>query len=217
MKGRVTTMTGKITAVLAAAAAFAVLPCAASAQLRFGGRVGVNFATVTGDDVDSDRVDPRHGLLAGAFLEAPLADIVSAELGLQYSQKGFEVNPSGTVTSRLKVDYLEVPALLTVEVSGSESFGFALYLGPTFSFRVKCEGEAGTITGIDCGDNTVKKFDLGADVGAGARFGMGGDAAFLVDAFYNFGFSSIDDDDTNPFDMKNEVISVSAGILLRAG
>ena len=216
MKHGKTTMTRTVLAALAAVAALAVLPRGATAQVRFGARVGVNFATVTGDDVDSDAVDPRHGLLAGVFLEAPLADIVAAELGLQYSQKGFEVNPSGTVTSRLKVDYLEVPALAAVAVGVNETFGLELYLGPLFSFRVKCAGEAGAFS-IACGDDDIEKFDLGGDVGVGARFGMGSGAAFLVDAFYNFGFSSIDASDVNPFDMKNEVISVSAGILLPTG
>jgi outer membrane protein with beta-barrel domain len=194
---------------LCALAALAAEP--AAAQTRFGLKAGVNFAKLTGDNVDSE-IGTRTGFLAGGFMEAPIADIVNFQLGAQYSQKGAE---SETVAgdAKLKLDYLEVPALLVVTVPGSGSTDIRLSLGPTLGFLLKCEGEAAIGFSADCKDN-VKKFDLGGLVGAGVSFGMGSGAALLVDGFYNFGFMSIDDS-ANEDDVKNEVFGISAGILLR--
>ena len=100
-----------------------------------------------------------------------------------------------------------------VRVEG-DSFAFQLYLGPTFSFLVKCTGEAGNFGSENCSDEGIKSFDLGGDVGAGLRFGIGNGAAFLIDGFYDFGFQTIDSDNSfNQLDVKNEVISVTAGVV----
>jgi len=198
---------------LCALAALAVEP--ATAQTRFGLRAGVNFAKLTGDDIDSDAVDTRTGLLAGAFLEAPIADIVHLHLGAQYSQKGMKTEIIGG-EAELALDYLEVPALLAVIVPGSGSTDIRLYVGPTLGYLIKCQGNAAGFSG-DCDDtDQIKKFDLGGEVGAGISFGMGGGAAVLVDGFYNFGFMTIDDS-AREDDVKNEVFGISAGIMFPAG
>ena len=62
----------------------------AAVQTRVGPRAGVNFATVTGDQVDDDAAEFRTGLLAGGFIVAPVADIVALHVGAQYTQKGFQ-------------------------------------------------------------------------------------------------------------------------------
>lgn len=207
---------GWLTAGLFAVAALAAQP--AEAQMRFGIRAGANFATVTGDDVDQDAADTRTGLVAGGFLEAPLADIVRAHIGAQYSQKGFQSELAGE-DAELKLDYFEVPALLAVLVPTNETIDIRLYVGPTFSFLVSCKGDVGGFQ-ADCedpdGDKQVKSFDLGGEVGAGLAFGMGGGAALLVDGWYNFGFSSIDNTNAD-LDLKNEVFGVTAGVMFPAG
>lgn len=202
------------TLIVAIAVGALAAPTAASAQLRFGVRAGANFATVTGDDADGDDVDTRTGLVAGGFVEAPLADIIGLQVGALYSQKGFKPDVIGS-SAAIKIDYLDVPALLVVTVPATESVGVGLYLGPTFSFRVKCEGTFAGFSG-DCDDQGIETFDLGGEVGAGLRFGMGR-STFLLDGFYNFGLGSIDDDPSDPLDIKNQVFSVSAGLIFPVG
>jgi hypothetical protein len=207
--------TTKVRAAVLTAALIAALPAAAGAQMRFGLRAGVNFSSVTGRDVDQNLVDTRPGLLAGGFIEAPLADIMGVELGVQYSQKGFRTPAFGS-TATAALDYLEVPALLTVTVPGGPNYGFALYAGPTFSFAVHCKGEVFGFNSIGCSDAGVRSFDLGGDVGAGVRLALSGGSSLLVDGFYNFGFTSIDSA-SNPYDMKNQVFSLTAGIMFPVG
>lgn len=197
------------------AAVLALTPAAAAGQMRLGVRGGVNFARVTGSDVNSGRVDWRTGALAGVFVEGPLADIVGFELGTQYAQKGFQTDV-GATTATAKLDYLEVPALLTVQVPAGRAWAVELYAGPTFSFAVRCSRQALGITDSGCKESQVKSFDLGGDVGAGLRFGLGGASQFLLDGFYDFGFTSFDDR-SSPDDIKNEAFSLTVGILLPAG
>jgi hypothetical protein len=193
---------------LCALAALAAQP--AAGQTRFGLRAGVNFAKLTGDDVDSDALDSRTGLVAGGFMEAPFAEIVSLQLGAQYSQKGASAETLAGDT-KLELDYLEVPALLVVRVPGSGSTDIRLSLGPTLGFLISCEGVAAIGFSADCEDN-MKKFDLGGLVGAGLSFGMGSGAALLIDGFYNFGFMTIDDS-ANEDDVRTEVFGITAGIM----
>jgi hypothetical protein len=124
----------------------------------------------------------------------------------------------GDEEAELKLDYVEVPALLAVIVPGSGNVDIRLYVGPTLGFLVKCEGEALGFTS-DCeDDDNIRKFDVGGEVGAGVSLGMGNGAALLIDGFYNFGFNSIvDSDSDNDVDVKNEVFSISAGFVFPAG
>jgi hypothetical protein len=198
---------------LCALAALAAEP--AAAQTRLGLRAGVNFATWTGDDADSDAIGTRTGLLAGGFAEVPIAEIVNFHLGVQYSQKGFEFETIAG-DGKLELDYLEVPALLVVTVPASGSTNIRLSLGPTLAYLLKCEGDVVSVES-DCEDSdNIKKFDLGGLVGAGLSFGMGSGSALLIDGFYNFGFMSVDDSGDEA-DVKNEVFGITAGIMFPAG
>jgi hypothetical protein len=210
------------------AALFVVAALAAEpvdAQMRFGLRGGANFATVTGDFADgegpdSDGEGTRTGFHGGAFLEAPIAEIVGIQLGALYTQKGWEaegIPSSADLDIVTKLDYFEVPALLVVSVPFSAA-SLRFSLGPTFAFLIKCDGTSFDVSG-DCedasGESEVTKFDLGGLVGAGLGFGMGG-ASLLLDGSLNMGFKSILKDAAD-LDLKNEVWSVSAGLMFPAG
>jgi hypothetical protein len=196
---------------LCALAALAARPLAA--QSMWGLRAGINFANVSGDDVGEDDFGTKTGLLAGAFVEFPIAEIVNVHLGANYSQKGFEADlPNVDDDPNVEIDYIEVPALITVLVPGTDNTDIRLYVGPTFAWLVHCEGEAfGFEAGCD-DDNEIEDFDVGGEVGVGVSVGMGSGAALLVDGFYNFGVKSIDAS-ADDADVKNEVFSISAGVM----
>ena len=191
-------------------AALAARP--AAAQSMWGLRAGINFANVSGDDVGEDEFETKTGLLAGAFVEFPIAEIVNVHLGANYSQKGFEADlPNVDDDPDVQIDYVEIPTLLTVLVPGTDNTDIRLSVGPTWGFRVRCEGEAfGFEAG--CDDDEIESFEIGGAVGAGIAVGMGSGAAFLVDGFYNFGLTSIDAG-ADDADVKNEVFSISAGVM----
>ena len=73
------------------------------------------------------------------------------------------------------------------------SADFRIYVGPTFAFKLRCEGElagGGGSIAVDCdesdGDSGIKWFDFGGLVGGGLGFDMGV-ATLLLDVFYNMG------------------------------
>ena len=206
-------MRGYRAIILGGACALAALAARpAAAQSMWGARAGINWANVSGDDVGEDEFDTKTGFIGGLFVEFPIAEIVNVHLGANYSQKGFEADvPNLDDDPDVEIDYVEIPTLLTVLVPGTDNTDIRLYVGPTWGFRVRCEGEAfGFQAG--CNDDDVETFEIGGAVGAGVAVGMGSGAAFLVDGFYNFGVTSIDAG-ADDADVKNEVFSISAGVM----
>ena len=188
------------------------IPAPAASQVSFGMSAGVSLASLTGDDVPEE-LDMRTGLNVGGFVEFPLADIIWLAPGLYYIQKGGSSDvPDGTI----KIDYLEIPLLLRVGVSGRDPIGINLFLGPTFAFEVGCKFDFPTVTG-DCDDlsNTgfsveTKSFDIGAAFGAGLSFGVSDNASINLTGIWDIGLMSIDDSQFDE-DVKNEAILINVG------
>ena len=198
------------------------LPLTLRAQGLSGGiSGGLSLATLSGDDA-SDDLDYRKGLVAGAFLDLPLGEIIGVTSGLYYVQKGFSQEVGGDDVA-LKLDYLEVPVLLRVSVAGGEAMGISVFLGPTLGFQMKCEGEADQVS-ADCDVfdfpgsdfDPSKSFDLGAAFGAGLAFALSGGTSILANAVYDIGLTSIDDS-TAERDVKNEAILLQVGLGFNVG
>jgi hypothetical protein len=191
------------------------LPGTAQAQ-GFGFSGGVSIAELTGDDV-ADRLESRTGFQIGAFADVPLRGIVSLQPGLYYVQKGAESR--GTLVEEIAIDYVEVPLLLRVDVSPERTLGVNAYLGPVFSFQVKCEGISPNAS-VSCEDDAVpdfdisKSFDLGAAFGAGLTYAVSPGVSLLAHGIWNFGLLSLDE---SPADLsvKNETLMLSVGALFR--
>jgi hypothetical protein len=203
----------------------AVVPSAATAQragdLTVGIMAGVNYATVNQDPELGDvEFDHRVGLLAGGFLDVRLNDVFSIEPEVLYSQKGAEVQGTGSNSDSegtFKLDYIEVPVLLKFWVPVTNS-GFRpfLFAGPAVGFEVNCslEGEILSVTGsTDCEETSVvntKSPDFGGTVGGGIEF-MAGMQAVRVDARYTHGFTDINDSG-DAREIRNRVFAVTVGL-----
>lgn len=203
----------------------AFTPFAASAQragdMTIGVMAGVNYATVDQDPEFGDiEFEHRLGLLAGAFLDVALNDVFSIEPEVLYSQKGTEVEGTGSnadLEGKVSLDYIEVPVLLKFKVPVSNS-GFRpfLFAGPAIGFEVNCslDGEILSVTGsTDCDETSVvhtKSPDFGGTVGGGIEFRAGMQAVRL-DARYTHGFTDINDSgDTR--EIKNRVFALTVGL-----
>lgn len=191
--------------------AFVALPVTARSQITLGVSGGGSFANVYGDDVDDDSTDSRTGFLAGGFVSFPIADIVSLTSGLYYAQKGFTDVDDAT----FKLDYVEIPVLLQVGVSESETAAFSLFAGPSLSFETKCEREDADVI-ADCdadalGDDAIEteSTTFGAIFGAGARFMTSESMFFLVNGGLDLGLTSVASGDD---DMKNTSWFAQAGL-----
>ena len=160
--------------------------------VSFGVKVGINFASVSGDDVDN--FDGRTGINIGGVVNIPVSEKFSVQPELVYSSQGFTGEESG-IDYTGKLDYINVPILADFKFGD----GFSLQAGPQIGFnitdKIEAEGESESID--------AESIDFGGVLGAQYRMKTG----LFFQARYALGFSDIVED----ADAKNGVLSISVG------
>src|SRR4051812_17839583 len=175
-------------------------------RTSFGVLGGVNFAKVSGNDVDGAK--NRTGAVGGISLDFHLAPQVSLEIDGLYSQQGAKSDFDGDELT-LKLDYVQVPVLLKYRFPTHTQVRPFLEVGPSVGFRIKCDLTAGSAK-ESCEDffgEKAKSTDFGGTAGAGVGFKLGRQELSLA-ARYTMGFSKILSDT----DAKNKVFTVLAGL-----
>jgi hypothetical protein len=180
----------------------------AAAQGVSGGvKAGVNFATLSSDEEDSEDLGYRTGLIAGGFVTWPITANFAIQPEGLYSQKGAAIDMSG-VEAKIKIDYFEVPVLAVFSThSGGASAHF--YGGPFVVFKVNTEATAtfgGQTTSEDF-DEEIKDVDFGVAFGGGVEFGR-----LTVEGRYSLGLSNINNQDLDESKVKTRTISLIAGV-----
>lgn len=197
------------------------LPMTATAQIAVSVSGGPTFATFTGDDIDDDVVESKTGFFLGGSLGFPLSDIISFGTGAYYVQKGAESNEPGE-SLEVGVDYLEIPAVLQVQVTGPDRpVGISLMAGPSFGFNLSCD-VSGEVDGDSVDDSCedvdeffeAETFDLGLLFGAGVSFPTSETMSFFVDGGIDVGLTNIADfgDESDDADIKNQAWWLGVGL-----
>jgi hypothetical protein len=193
-----------------AVACWAAASAAVAQDIEFGIKGGGSLAELSGSDdaVDDSVSKSRKGFVAGAYLAFPLGDTVSLQPEALFTQKGQSFDFTDLdVDTTLKLDYVEVPLLIKARFGGDGIRPY-LFAGPYVGFRIKAEvvvdaEDAGSTTN-DLEDET-KGTDYGIVGGAGLEF-PAGSGAFLLEARYARGLTSIASDDVeSEDDVKNAV------------
>ncbi|HAT69653.1 MAG TPA: PorT family protein, partial [Flavobacteriaceae bacterium] len=174
--------------LFAAIAAFGITNLQAQDGVSFGAKGGVNFSTLTGDDVDDlDEDNARTSFHVGAIVEIPISDRFSVQPEILYSGQGIKFEDEdflgqGT-EAKIKLDYINVPVLAKFYLVE----GFSIEAGPQFGFLVNDEFEIEDSNGdtIESEDLDAASFDLGAAVGLGYKFTNG----LFLQGRYVFGLS----------------------------
>ena len=178
---------------------FLVMTNTASGQLGFrkGIKVGYNYATITGDNLN---VDSRSSLAGGVGLEFNFFRLLSFQVDLLYSPRGASLPNDGT----FKLNYISVPMVLKKKFF---PVGVHPYLlgGPEFNFLLSAEEN-----GIDIKERLTSE-DLNFVVGGGLEFSFLGKSAY-VEGRYSYGLNNIYKEE-NTGDSKNRVSQVYFGIL----
>lgn len=201
-------------------------------HLSPGIQAGLNFATFGGDDTDLFREalqgvpgasaadeGRRTGFTAGVFLVADFRGLLALQPELRFIQKGYQIASSVRlgeelvpVTATIKIDYVEVPLLVRLDVPTAGPVSPHVLVGPTFgstvnaAAEVKLEGESQT---VDIGDG-VGGTDLGLEFGAGVDVEIDAGTAIL-DARFGFGLSNIPS--IANLSVKNRGVMVTAGFV----
>ncbi|WAC02883.1 porin family protein [Lacinutrix neustonica] len=179
--------------------------------IDFGLKAGVNFAKLTGDDVEN--ADGRTGIHFGVVAEIPVSDVFSIQPEVLYSQQGLQEDFTGG-EYKLKLDYINVPVFAKFYVAE----GLALELGPQFGFNVSSKSEV-QIEGADGEEissierdleDSVEAFDFGAGAGVSYKF----DGGVFLQARYVLGLTSVYQGSSEGIfqdDLNNSNLSVSLG------
>ncbi len=184
---------------------------------KVGVKGGLNFTNFTNFDESFDDSNMRTGFHLGGFLTMPITDQIALRPELYYIQKGstFAADIMGSNAELTnKVDYLELPVLLDVEVIKPLHF----QIGPYFSYLLNAGYDLswmGTSTEGDIDKSDLNALEVGAAVGVsfhlgnleiGARYGMG---LTKLGMDQNVGDFTIEASDT-----KNQSIVLSVGFRL---
>jgi len=180
-----------------------------NAQLQIGPKVGINIASVVGDDANFFGMDleTRTAFSGGIFFIYQFSDLFAIQPEAYYTMKGATLKINGADLT-FSFDYIEVPFLLKliIPVEGS-NIRPSIFAGPSIGFNTtaKITGEAnGESDEHDLKDNT-KSTDFSLALGGGIGFMVGGNELGF-DVRYILGLSSIDDTSDNA-DVKNTVIA----------
>jgi hypothetical protein len=178
---------------------------------KFGIKGGVNFSNLYTEDVDDNNV--LTGFNVGFFAKLPISNNISLQPEISYTGKGAELvynNALVSGTAQFKLDYIEVPLLLVVNVTKN----FNIHAGPYAAYMVSAKTTNKSDSGsynfednIDTDD--FNKFDAGLAGGVGLDFEP---VSFGVR--YNYGLTKIGKEDSSTSfsspDAKNSVLSVYA-------
>ncbi len=185
------------------------VPQASAQGIKGGVKGGVNLAKLGGSDAGS--LETKAGLVAGGFVEFMIGNMFAIQPEVLYSQKGAKESVGGDEL-KLKIDYVEVPVLLKINIpiEGSNVHP-NVYAGPAVAFKASCKfsGSSGGVSFSESCDDAgvmVKSTDFGVAFGGGVSFDVGG-AEVGVDVRYTLGLTKIDDE-PDPDNVKNKVISI---------
>lgn len=176
-------------------------------DVRFGAKAGVNFASIGGDFTDG--VDGTTGFHIGGLVELMLTDNFSVQPEVLYSAQGAESEETDggiTVTSKLKLDYINIPIMAKYYVTE----GLALEAGPQVGFLASANSEVEF--GGETEETDISDFTSGLDLGVGAGASYRLDMGVFFGARYVLGLSNINDyDGSDDVKQQNNVIQVSVG------
>lgn len=166
-----------------------------SQSIRFGAKAGVNFASITGGDLnDVEGITSFH---AGAVAKIGVTELFSVQPELIYSSQGYGLGRDTTVN----LHYLNLPIMADFALAE----GFSLQGGPQIGFNISSKVD------FDGNKEDVEGFqtlDLGVGIGAQYILPMN----LFFQARYVIGFTKVFKDvEGNSFDDKNSVISLSVG------
>jgi hypothetical protein len=183
----------QLTAVIAL-----MLVCSASIATAqgFGVKVGPTFDEFSDEALDFDN---RTGIHAGLFVGGSRDNVLGFQAEFNWLRKQAETQGGQNV----RIDYLQIPALLRLNLGSSSPNGFAFYgvAGPGIEIKLADEIEGFTL---------VDGFE-GADVSL--LFGGGFEVArIIVEGRYEKGLRRINDTFSNLAEIKKQSFTILFGL-----
>jgi hypothetical protein len=191
-----------------------VLLFSVHSQAQLGVQLGYNFAKVDGVETFASLQEKYlRNLTGGVFFDKDVIPLLDLRLGFMYSPKGMHLGKDDFYSKTI-VNYLEIPVQAKLKLGPVYALGgvYGAYaLNGKIMDHYQVLGSTIDMEGdLDFEARKIKRMDYGLKFGAGLQYGIGPLHIFgQVD--YSFGLMNIYDGDK---DWKNNVIGVSAGVLL---
>lgn len=189
---------------------------AAAQQVMLQPQVGVNFSTISDLGLDAgEESKNRVGFVAGVGVLFGLSERLGISTGGYYSQQGVKVSSTGGDVT-VKLDYIQVPLLLSLGFPTNGSVRPNIFAGPMIGFKASCKfSDDGTSANCDDIDVPVKSTDFSLIFGAGIGI-QAGTGRFVINGWYDLGLTKIDDSAT-PSDSKNRFFGFGVGYAFPLG
>jgi len=155
---------------------------------RVGIKGGVNFSALyTKDSYDEKMLT---GFNIGLFSKVPITQHVAFQPELYFTTKGAEVTYNNTFVDgigRFKLNYIELPVLLIINVTDNFNIQAGPYASHLLSGKVTNESNVNLFNFEDnINADDFNRFDAGIAAGAGLDFGSLG-----IGVRYNYGFTTV--------------------------
>ena len=184
--------------VILSLALLAGMTGAAQAQtgVRFGLKGGINYTTLTAKNTDG--IESKLGLQAGAFANLGLSDLISIQPEVLYSQKGFQSKDASK--NKAKFNYIDIPVLVKVNAGG-----LFFEAGPQLGILASAKVTDGS-TDVDIKEN-LNTVDFGYVAGLGYQLETGP----MIGLRYNGGITDIAKDGNNDNKTRNSAFQLYVG------
>jgi hypothetical protein len=152
---------------------------------EFGIKGGFNMSNLYNGDADDNNI--LYGFNAGVYATLPVSDFIAIQPEILFTTKGAELeynNAFATGTGKFKLNYIEVPLLVRVNITRNFNIhagGYASYL---VSSKVKGDGDFSFDEDLDTED--LNKFDAGLAAGIGVDF-----SPISIGLRYNYGLTTV--------------------------
>ena len=182
---------------------------------KFGIKGGVNFSNFYTDNVDDNNV--LTGFNVGLFAKMPVSENISFQTEISYTGKGAELIYNYAIvngTAQFKLNYIEVPLLLVVNLTQNLNIHAGPYAAYLISGKTTNKSDSGSYNFEDnVNVDDFNRFDAGLAGGVGLDL-----ESVSFGVRYNYGLTKIGKDDPNSNftspDAKNSVLSVYASFAL---
>ena len=199
------------------------------AQTRVSLMAGANLASLDfdTDDLLVPNLQSVTRLSAGIAVTIPASDRFGIQLGGSYSQKGGRLSgevEGVTLTSDLKMDYVELTVLAQLALARGERVSAHLLVGPALALQASCgvtvsarEGDASFGGSTSCADFRLdsKAYDFGLAGGGGLEIGLTDSLAAGIGLVYTLGLSSVSGDRSDT--VRTRALALRAGLSFPIG
>ena len=142
----------------------------ADSRVRFGLKLGVNGATLY-DDAQAKDTKSRIGIIGGGFAKIRLTKRFALRPEVLFATRGGDYNYNNLGKTELRLNYLEVPLSLELNLLGLLNLHGGMHIGVLASEDGKFRDNQGNTVNFKLDKDDLNNFNYGWHVGGGLDLG----------------------------------------------